>query len=415
MILLVDISPFRLVEPSLDLKMKSIAQARLRKEDALDVEDIKSRLREIREHSLEKLEELLKLARENFDSIPNVTTYFAENVKGAVETILDIAKDNKKFAVNKSSTISEILPLLRTQEDVKIIDTYSQDLRMNSESDKENPIQYWDLPRLSPSTLWSSFVDTSRTSVPFEGTEMEEKDFLGLLGANVVSTDGNIFFLQHLNNITKILCTAERIIVTVGIDRIVQTKEEAEFQTRCCGFFGLESVLSELFLMRDAYEVEPEASKGHSSEEKIRYDFKRAYEVHLIFLDNRRSEIGKSVFKELLACIGCRACGAMCPRAKSLKNRKDTQGYKNPKELLLIAFARGLEESIGEGLFDCSICGSCEILCPVDIPLYHLILLIRERAESQGLIPEVHKKISESISIYGTPYGAKPEEVKDGQ
>ena len=48
MVLLVDISPFRFVEPSLDLKMKAIAMTRLKKEEEFDLDSIKTRLKELR-------------------------------------------------------------------------------------------------------------------------------------------------------------------------------------------------------------------------------------------------------------------------------------------------------------------------------------------------------------------------------
>jgi L-lactate utilization protein LutB len=407
-VFLVDISPFRFVEPSLELKMKSLAKARMKKEEEHDIDSIKDRLKKLRKLSLKDREGLLELARKNFESQDNVKTYHAKNASDAVNHIKEIGSGVNNFAINKSSTVAEILPALEAQSNVQIIDAYLKELKLEERAG--DAVKYhFELPEISKGALWSSFSDTTRRSLPFEGARVSENVFIGLLGSNVVSADGQIFFMQHLHNISKILATAKKVIVIVGIDRIVSDPEDALFQVKCCGYFGLESVLLEMFLLRDSEEIKTnrtEDAKG--ALEKITYKAIHPKEIHIIFLDNGRTEIENGEYEELLMCIGCKACSGMCPRAK--------RGgiYKNPREVLLAGFSNGLEQAFDYGLFECTICGACENLCPVDIPLKLLLSRMRETASKEGLTPEIHKKLSRNIEMHGTPYGEKPLEVKDG-
>jgi L-lactate utilization protein LutB len=90
--------------------------------------------------------------------------------------------------------------------------------------------------------------------------------------------------------------------------------------------------------------------------------------IHLILLDNGRRTLRSSRYQELLACIGCRACGAECPISQFI----DKPGAWTPREY---AFSLALGREINADL--CLQCLTCRTNCPLDIDLPGLILEAR--------------------------------------
>ena len=79
--------------------------------------------------------------------------------------------------------------------------------------------------------------------------------------------------------------------------------------------------------------------------------------------------------------------------------------YRTPRELVLLRFSKGLEKSVKEGLYNCSLCGSCELACPLKIPLPEYLQNIRNEVVREKLTPEKHVIIDENVKSVGNPYG----------
>jgi L-lactate utilization protein LutB len=375
----------------------------LRKVDPFDLEDIKVRLKEMRKKSIGNIDVLVNQAIENLNKHPNVKAYYAQKSENAVKQILDSAEDINSLAYNNSSTVAELILELVRQKQMKLIDSYSNDLRLEQEDFLRDDISgFWDLPDPEPALVWHSFVDSRRSAAPFMAAPLSYEPFIGMLGANVISSEGGIFFVQHLRNIAKILSQAEKIFVIAGIDKLVPTNGEALFQARCCATFGYESILSDMFNVSEEEGEKKEDQPAGEDEKKIWYNLIDPSEVHVILLDNGRKNIMASEFSELFYCIGCRACTLRCPRAKS-----SSEGYRSAKDLLFSGFTHGIEHAAEYGLFNCTLCKGCESACPVDIPLASYLSKMRENAISKGLMPETYSRLSSNVREFGTPYGKK--------
>lgn len=363
---------------------------------------IKYRLKEIRKQSIENVDNHVKKAIKNLNSKPNVTATYAEDAETAAKLVMDMSGDIGTIAFNNSSTVAELIPPLLSQREFNILDTYTHDLKLEEQDFlKEEASGYWDLPDSEPHLIWHSFVDSLRHMTPFQAEKISEKEFMGIVGVNAVSSEGSLFFVQHLRNITKILSQAEKVIVVAGIEKVVESNEEALFQARCCALFGYESLLSDM-LCTSQEEGGLQEESPSIEKEKAWYNTIAPAEVHVILLDNGRKNILASEFSELLHCIGCRACTLRCPRAKC-----SSEGYSAAKDLLFSAFTNNLEHTAKYGLFDCTLCKGCETNCPVDIPLTSYLSNLRENAISQGSSPETYTKLASNVKQYGTPYGAK--------
>lgn len=106
-------------------------------------------------------------------------------------------------------------------------------------------------------------------------------------------------------------------------------------------------------------------------------------EVHLVLLDNGRSEILKGKFWKMLRCIRCGACLNVCPIFRCVGGQNFPGSYSGPMGTVLLPLFKGFQET-GSLPNACSVCGRCTDTCPVKIPLHDLILELRyERSKTR--------------------------------
>lgn len=115
-------------------------------------------------------------------------------------------------------------------------------------------------------------------------------------------------------------------------------------------------------------------------------------EIHIVLLDNGRSEIsGSDEFRRSLNCIRCAACMNTCP----VYRRSGGYSYSNtvPGPIgSILGPARDPKENSSLP-FACSLCGSCTDVCPVKIDLHHQLLTWRKEIRIKGFLP-FSKRIS---------------------
>jgi heterodisulfide reductase subunit D len=63
-----------------------------------------------------------------------------------------------------------------------------------------------------------------------------------------------------------------------------------------------------------------------------------------------------------------------------------------------------------EHAYECTLCGNCEVHCPVGLPLVDIFHAWREELVAKGHILETHQKIANYIDRFDNPYGPKPDE-----
>lgn len=103
-------------------------------------------------------------------------------------------------------------------------------------------------------------------------------------------------------------------------------------------------------------------------------------QVHLVLLDNRRSEIRMDdELLDTLRCIRCGTCINHCPVYVQLGGHAYGTVYPGPIGIVLEPQRMGIDK-IGALTSACTLCGACGEVCPVQIPLPKLIN--RLRAES---------------------------------
>lgn len=112
-------------------------------------------------------------------------------------------------------------------------------------------------------------------------------------------------------------------------------------------------------------------------------EFDGPEEVHLILLDNGRSKVSAGKYRKILRCIRCGACQNACPVYRQATGHGFGHVYAGPIGAVFAPAIEGVEAQ-GELSKASSLCGLCEEVCPVKIPIPEMLLLLRDEYVSKG-------------------------------
>ncbi|MDA0240583.1 MAG: DUF3390 domain-containing protein, partial [Proteobacteria bacterium] len=109
---------------------------------------------------------------------------------------------------------------------------------------------------------------------------------------------------------------------------------------------------------------------------------------HVILLDNGRSKMLGNEFREMLRCIRCGACLNHCPVYGSIGGHAYGSVYPGPMGSVLTPGLTSIEESVHLPQAS-TLCGKCEEVCLVRIPLPKLLRNWRFLAHDAGVTSAV--------------------------
>jgi len=315
--------PIWIIEPEITEKRDTAARRLLEGgqkaaliPEIVNVDDIKQQLQELRKYSRDNTDSLVEELKANLSQkYPQVKVKSVADNTEAIKYITEISDEIKTISINNSRAVTEELKPGLITSGFTVIEPYFDEFDVQ---EKER-LNYWELPHLLDKNLTGTF-DVSIKMAGIDSTGLSEtKEYLAVLGANTVSAaDGTVFFLQHFHNIHNDLKQAKKVIIVVGLDKIVRNREDAAFQAKCMGIFGMESIL---------LGIEPKSEKTISVADLPSLTSDTERELHLILLDNNRTSLLQSQFRDFFQCIDCRSCTASCPANLSGKPL-------SPKELI---------------------------------------------------------------------------------
>jgi len=196
---------------------------------------------------------------------------------------------------------------------------------------------------------------------------------VGITGGNflIAETGSSIIVTNEGNG--DLTQTLPRIhIVMASIEKIVPTLEDAATLLR--------------LLARSATGQEFSSYTTVSTGPRRPGDLDGPEQYHVVLLDNGRTKLLGSEFQDMLRCIKCAACLNHCPVYGAVGGHAYGWVYPGPMGAVLTPALVGLAEA-GHLPNASTLCGRCESVCPVKIPLPKLLRHWRERQFAEKLSP----------------------------
>lgn len=226
-----------------------------------------------------------------------------------------------------------------------------------------------DLPKDRPLDEPRELLDEARAVLRRRFLEAD----VGITGANfIIAETGSTIIVTNEGN-GDLTQTLPRVhIVVTGIEKVVPTLEDATLMLR--------------LLARSATGQEFSSYTTLSTGPRRDGDLDGPAEFHVVLLDNGRSAMLGGDFQDMLRCIRCAACINHCPVYGAVGGHAYGWVYPGPMGSVITPALVGLEEA--HHLPNAStLCGRCEAVCPMRIPLPKMLRHWREREFERHLQP----------------------------
>jgi len=208
-----------------------------------------------------------------------------------------------------------------------------------------------------------------------EGRKVLREHFLeadvGITGANfLVAETGTAVIVTNEGNADLSRTLPKTHIVVTGIDKVVPTLDDAAMLLR--------------LLPRSVTGQESAVYTTLATGPKSENDLDGPENFHVVLVDNGRSAAFGTPFQDILRCIRCSACMNHCPVYGSIGGHAYGWVYPGPMGQVLTPLLIGLENAVYHP--DAStLCGKCEEVCPMRIPLPDLLRSFREKLAEKKL------------------------------
>ncbi|MEM0233550.1 MAG: lactate utilization protein B [Candidatus Nezhaarchaeales archaeon] len=382
----------------------------------LHLKELGLEVRRIKEHSIEKMYELVKEASEAIEEC-NGHIYLAKTGEEARRIVADIVSEGKLVVKSKSLTCEEI-ELREYLEEVlkcKVLETdlgeFIVQLRKEKPTHIINPsihVPKEEVAKTLSKLAGKELPDDTSVLVSFVREYLREyyvKADVGLSGANVVAAQtGTIFIVENEGN-ARFSTNAPPIhICVVGMEKVVPTFSDA-FK-----IIELLPAYASGIPMASYVSLITGPSKTADIEKRLVYGVHGPKELHVIFLDNGRTEIAKHpVLREALYCLRCGGCLYECPIYRILDGRFG-HNYFGGIGSIWTAYTRGFDKALFAYL--CTGCGRCKEMCPVKIDVPKLVEELKAELVKLGFRHPKVEILFKNILSSGNPWGA-PQELRE--
>ncbi|NUQ51613.1 MAG: lactate utilization protein [Phycisphaerales bacterium] len=346
----------------------------------------------IKSHTLDHLDEYL----ERFEAAATragATVHWAADAASANRICLDIAKRiNAKVCVKSKSMATEETRLLPELEaaGVKTIETDLGEFIVQLDGDAPSHIvtPMIHKNRASVARAFVRDLGAPYTEDPGELTmiarahmrKLFERADLGISGGNfLIAETGSLVICTNEGNADLTVSLPPVHVALVGIEKLIPAMEHLPIFLKLLA----RSATAQPLTIYTTCVTGPARSAGQGSSADV--DGPR--ELHIVLLDNGRSELLRAPTRELLRCIRCGACLNACPVYKAVGGGHAYGSvYSGPIGATITPHLKGLH-NYPDLATASSLCGACFHACPVHIDLPAQLIALREEAARRHLNP----------------------------
>jgi L-lactate dehydrogenase complex protein LldF len=197
---------------------------------------------------------------------------------------------------------------------------------------------------------------------------------MGITGANfLVAETGTVAIVTNEGNegMCTIMPPKVHVVIT-GIEKVLPTLEDLATLMRLLPRSATGQPISNYFslLTGPKHAGEPDGPEH----------------MYYVLVDAGRTGLIGGDFQDMLRCIRCGACMNHCPVYQKIGGHAYGWVYPGPMGSVLTPSFVGLDKAI-DLPHAATLCGQCEVVCPVKIPLPELLRKLRERQVDRGLRP----------------------------
>ena len=352
--------------------------------EVINWEDLREKAHNIKRQIIDNLNDNLntfeKNARKN-----GVEVFRAANATEANSMAENIAREhNVQLIVKSKSMVSEEIGFndYMIDKGFEVVETdlgeYIIQLANETPSHLIGPAIHKSLPEIAK--LFSDKLGVPYTEDPQLLTEtarniLREKFLkadMGVTGANFgIVENGGIVIVENEGN-GRMCSTLPKVhLALIGMERLIPAVDDlALFLTLLCRSATGQRLSSYISMITG-----PKLPQSYDGPERLYY----------IIIDNNRSSfLEDEKLKQALYCIRCSACYNVCPVYQNIGGHAYGWVYQGPIGAVITPQFLGLENA-KDLPFASSLCGACSDVCPVKIPLHHLLWFQRNRIVKKGL------------------------------
>jgi L-lactate dehydrogenase complex protein LldF len=353
--------------------------------DLPDVEGLRERAHEIRMRTIEDLDRHVAAFTAALESRGG-KVHFAATAKDANDYIVDVCRRVEAKLVAKSKSMaSEEIGVNEALADAGVraveCDLGEYILQLAGEHPVHIILPAIEKTAADVAELFSAVegepldpeLETLAAAARRQLREVFMQADVGLTGANfAVSATGSICLVTNEGNGGLVTSLPRVHVALLGMERLVPTLADL-------------AVLLQLL---------PRSATGQklTSYTRLITGPRRAgesdgpEELHVVILDNGRSNLRRGRYKEMLACIRCGACLNVCPVYRKAGGDAYGPVYSGPMGAVLVPLLVGLDRAPSLPHAS-SLCGACTAACPVKIPLHELLLDLRRDLVEERVAP----------------------------
>lgn len=406
-----------------DFKVKAIQKAQdvfFAKRKALveqvpEWEEFREEAAQIRDHVLKNLDYYINQFAENAEKA-GAHVYFAKDADEANGYVMDIVRaKNAKMVVKGKTMMSEEIDMNHVLLDAGV-DVNETDLaEFILQTADWNPPSHIVVPALHFAR--GRIRETFHEKLGYDGTEDPEEmtrfvrkrireRFLnadiGFTGCNfAVAETGTVTIVSNEGNGRMSSSMPKTMITLMGMERLVPDFRALDVMMELLVRSSVGAKISNYYSM-----ITGPAKKGEADGPE---------ELHIIIIDNGRTNILGGEFETMLRCIRCGACMNICPVYRQITGHAYGSIYPGPMGAVLTPLLVGYEKA-GDLPYASTLCGECWEHCPVKIPLHELLLKHRVNiVDKAHLRPAAEEAIFKTVATvfgnsflfnYGTKLGA---------
>ncbi|WP_250512753.1 lactate utilization protein B [Caballeronia sp. INDeC2] len=352
----------------------------------IDFEATRAALKERRNRALDNLDVWLETF-EREATRRGATVLYAESTQDAARLVADIArKHDVKKVIKTKSMVSEEMQLNRVlgEMGVQSIETDLGEyiLQINDNEPPSHiiaPVVHKDKEQIAD--LFAKTHNKPRlTDIPDMTREAREVLRPHFMSADMGVTGGN-FLIAETGSVAVVtnegnegMCTVmPRVHVAVtGIEKILPTLEDLATAMRLLPRSATGQTISNYFSLLTG----PRAADESDGPEHM----------YFVLVDGGRTGLIGGEFQEMLRCIRCGACMNHCPVYQKIGGHAYGWVYPGPMGSVLTPAYVGIDKALDLPQA-ATLCGECNSVCPVGIPLSDLLRKLREKQMERRLRP----------------------------